>query len=66
MGDRADTLTASAKGDQAGNARRRKRHSKRKEKARKREKLVRNIAWLGGGLAVGLPLLAAMLYAMSQ
>ena len=45
---------------------RRKRRTKRKRKSRKRERLMRNLAWLGGGLALGLPLLAAMLLAMSR
>lgn len=45
---------------------RRKRRTKRKRKSRKRERLMRNLAWLGGGLALGLPLLAATLFAMSR
>jgi hypothetical protein len=44
----------------------RKHRHKRKRKSRKQEKLLRNLVWLGGGLAAGLPLLAAMLYAMSR
>ena len=46
--------------------RRRKHRTKRKRKSRKQERLLRNLAWLGGGLAMGLPILAAMLFAMSR
>ena len=52
--------------DDSERDRRRKHRSKRKRRSRKQERLMRNLAWLGGGLAVGLPLLAAMLFAMSR
>jgi hypothetical protein len=52
--------------DDSAREQRRKHRSKHKRKSRKQERLLRNLAWLGGGLAVGLPLLAAMLYLMSH
>jgi hypothetical protein len=45
---------------------RRRRRDKRKRTSRKREKLVSNLAWMAGGLAVGLPLLALTIYVASQ
>jgi hypothetical protein len=66
MAEAADSLVETPQRvDDAGERRRKHRH-KRKRKSRKQEKLMRNVIWLGGGLAVGLPLLAAMLYAMSR
>ena len=38
---------------------------KRKRKNRKREKLIYNVRWLLGGLAVGLPLLALLIWLAS-
>ena len=52
--------------ESAARERRRKKRSKHKRKSRKQDKLVRNLVWFGGGVAVGLPLLAAMLFAMSS
>ena len=46
--------------------RRRRRRDRRKRKNIRRSKLLYNLAWLAGGLAVGLPLLAGMLYIMSR
>ena len=66
MGDGADSPAPDAGRDDDEHTRRRKIRSKRKRKSRKQERLLRNLAWLGGGLAIGLPILAAMLFAMSR
>jgi hypothetical protein len=49
-----------------GSARRRSRSENRKRKNRKREKLMYNLSWALGGLAVGLPMLAIVLYLLSR
>ena len=59
-------ISVSLRGGRQPREQRRQRRTKRKRKSRKRERLMRNLAWLGGGLAVGLPLLAAVLFAMSR
>jgi hypothetical protein len=38
---------------------------KRKRKNRKREKLIYNVRWMVGGLIVGLPVLALMIWLAS-
>ena len=38
---------------------------KRRRKNRKRERLIYNLRWLLGGLAVGLPLLALLIWLAS-
>lgn len=63
MDDAAQQLGLEPDGERA---RRRRNRTKRKRRSRKREKLMRNLAWLGGGLAVGLPVLALILFAMSR
>ena len=54
----------SAFGGREGSREQRRKH-RSKRKSRKQEKLFRNLAWLVGGLAVGLPMLAATLYVIS-
>lgn len=46
--------------------RRRKGRDKRKRKNRRRERLSYNLRWLLGGIAVGLPVLAVILYTTSR
>jgi hypothetical protein len=53
-------------GVERGETRRRRRRDKRKRKNRKREKLAYNLRWLLGGLAIGLPLLAVIIYTASR
>lgn len=45
---------------------RKERRDKRRRKNRKREKLIYNLSWVLGGLAVGLPMLAIVLYLLSR
>jgi hypothetical protein len=53
--------------DEARTSRRRRgRAQKRKRMSRKHERLLHNLKWIGGGVAVGLPVLAALIYAVSQ
>ena len=66
MGNEPEYAATVAEDSNDSLQRRRKNRSKRKRKSRKHQKLMRNLGWLGGGLAVGLPVLAAMLYAMSR
>ncbi|MBO0748893.1 MAG: hypothetical protein J2O44_00480 [Porphyrobacter sp.] len=46
--------------------RRRRRRGKRKRRNHKRSNLLYNLGWVVGGLAVGLPLLAIMIYALAR
>ena len=48
-----------------GSRRRRNRH-KRRRKNRKLERLWFNLRWLFGGLAVGLPVMAILIYMASR
>jgi hypothetical protein len=66
MAEGGGPLTDKVQPEDGSRERGRKHRHKRKRKSRKQEKLLRNLVWLGGGLAAGLPLLAAMLYAMSR
>ena len=43
-----------------------KRRTKRQRKNRKIDKLMFDLKWLFGGLAIGLPLLALLIYALSR
>lgn len=54
--------------DEAGAAgvRRRRRGAKHKRKNHRRANLIYNLAWVLGGLAVGLPLLGMLIYALSR
>jgi ABC-type Fe3+ transport system permease subunit len=50
-----------------GTGERRRRHrSKRERRSRRNQKLIDNLVWLAGALAIGLPLLAVLLYALSR
>jgi hypothetical protein len=45
------------------NRRRRRRVNKRS--SRKRRKMIQNVRWIVGGLAIGLPFVLLMIYVMS-
>ena len=45
---------------------RRKRRETPKRKNRQRQRLIRNLVWLIGGLAIGLPILAVVLVGVSR
>jgi hypothetical protein len=51
--------------EQRGTPRRRSRH-KHKRKDRKLERVLYNVWWFLGGLAIGLPLLGAIIYMASH
>jgi hypothetical protein len=53
-------------GGRESSSNRRQRREKRRRRNRKREKLFYNLSWLLGGLAVGLPMLAIVLYLLSR
>ena len=46
--------------------RRRRSKSESKRKNKKRQQLFYNLCWLFGGLAIGLPLLAMLLFVLSR
>jgi hypothetical protein len=55
-----------AEGFDEAEPRHRRRRGKHKRKSRKHQRLMHNLRWFFGGLAVGLPLLAAVTYAASR
>jgi hypothetical protein len=53
-------------GASSSSSSRKERRDKRRRRNRKREKLFYNLSWVLGGLAVGLPMLAIVLYLLSR
>jgi hypothetical protein len=53
-------------GTNHSSTRRKVRRAKRRRRNRKLEKMVYDLSWLLGGLAIGLPLLGIVLYLLSR
>jgi hypothetical protein len=59
-------MEATRERSESSHDRRRRPRSKQTSKPRKRSKLADNLIWFAGGLAIGLPLLAVLLFALSR
>jgi hypothetical protein len=53
-------------GERNSSSTRKERREKRRRKNRRREKLFYNLSWILGGLGLGLPMLALVLYFLSR